>query len=132
VRIRSAPPRWGVARTGEEKKHRAAITEWRVLSRGKAILDVGHQVLREKVSYVELCPKTGRTHQLRVHLKHAGHPVVCDHLYAQGRPCLLGFTRPALHAFRLKIMLLSGEEREFEAPLPPDFVEAENRLSNIA
>ena len=130
VRIRSTPPRWGIKRASEEKKHRAAITEWRVLERGAVpysdvghpnMLDVEHQVLGEKVSYLELYPKTGRTHQLRVHLKHAEHPIICDPLYAQSRPCLLGFTRPALHAFKLKMMLPSGEEREFEAPLPPDF-----------
>lgn len=126
VRIRSAPPRWGVKRVGEEKKHRAAITEWRCLMRGS------DGVSGEKVAYLELYPKTGRTHQLRVHLKHVGHPIICDPLYARNQPCVLEFTRPALHAFKLKIMLPSGVEREFEAPLPADFARAENRLSNIA
>lgn len=115
VRIRSIPPRWGVARTGEDRKHRAAITDWRVLSRG-ADSETG-----ENVSYLEACPKTGRTHQIRVHLKHIGHPVICDPLYAKGRPCLLGFVRPALHAHSLTISLPSGERRTFEAPLPSDF-----------
>jgi len=75
----------------------------------------------EKVSYLEARPKTGRTHQIRVHLKHLGHPVVCDPLYAKGRPCLFGFARPALHALSLSITLPSGERRTFEAPLPEDF-----------
>ena len=118
VRIRSMPPRWGVAREGEGRTHRAAITEWRVLSRG-ADLATG-----EKVSYLEARPKTGRTHQIRVHFKHLGHPVVCDPLYAKGRPCLFGFGRPALHAFSLSITLPSGERRTFEAPLPDDFKSA--------
>lgn len=123
VRIRSTPPRWGVKRHGEEKKHRAAITEWKVLSRG------ADPATGEKVSYMELSPKTGRTHQLRVHLKAINHPVVCDPLYAPGKPCLLGFSRPALHAFSLSLLLPSGEKKSFEAPLPADFIQAESLFS---
>ena len=123
VRIRSTPPRWGIAREGEEKKHRAAVTEWKVLSRGE------DPETREKVAFMEARPKTGRTHQIRVHMKYLNHPVVCDPLYAKGRPCLLGFTRPALHAFSLAITLPSGERKTFEASLPQDF---ENALSAVA
>lgn len=115
VRIRSVPPRWGVARAGEDKRERAAITAWHALARG---VDSG---TNEKVAYLEARPKTGRTHQIRVHLKSINHPVVCDPLYAKGRPCLLGFARPALHAFSLAITLPSGERRIFEAALPADF-----------
>ena len=115
VRIRSLPPRWGIAREEEGRKHRVAVTEWRVLSRS------ADPATGEKVSYLEARPKTGRTHQIRVHLKHLGHPVVCDPLYAKGRPCLFGFARPALHALSLSITLPSGERRTFEAPLPEDF-----------
>ena len=118
VRIRSVPPRWGVARAGEEKKHRAAITVWKMLARS---YDPG---TREKVSYMEARPMTGRTHQIRVHMKHLNHPVVCDPLYAKGRPCLLGFSRLALHAFSLSVALPSGGRKTFEAPLPDDFVAA--------
>jgi 23S rRNA pseudouridine1911/1915/1917 synthase len=78
----------------------------------------------EPVSYLEIYPKTGRTHQIRVHLKHLGHPVLSDPLYAKGRPGILGFARPALHALSLAIELPSGERRTFEAPLPADFVSA--------
>lgn len=118
VRIRSIPPRWGIARKDEEKKHRAAVTEWSVLSRATDP-DSG-----EKISYLEARPKTGRTHQIRVHFKHLNHPVVCDPLYAKGRPCILGFERPALHAFSLALTMPSGEEKVFEAPLPEDFTNA--------
>lgn len=118
LRIRSIPPRWGVARAGEGRKHRAAITEWQALSRG------ADPATREKASYLEVRPKTGRTHQIRVHLKELGYPVVCDPLYAKGRSCLLGFQRPALHAYSLAIVLPSGEGREFKAPLPEDFERA--------
>ena len=114
VRIRSIPPRWGVARADESKKHRAAVTKWQVLSRG------ADRTTGEKISYIEARPETGRTHQIRVHLKHLGHPIVCDPLYAKGRPCLFGFTRPALHAYSLSITLPSGDRRTFEAPIPED------------
>lgn len=118
VRIRSTPPRWGVRRAGEDKKHRAAITAWKVLSRG---ID---PATGEKVSILEAVPKTGRTHQIRVHFKYMNHPVVCDPLYAAGRPAVLGFARPALHAYTLAITLPSGEKKVFEAPFPADFAAA--------
>jgi 23S rRNA pseudouridine1911/1915/1917 synthase len=123
VRIRTVPPRWGVARAGEEKKHRAAITHWKVLGRGV------DPKTGERVSSLEVQPKTGRTHQIRVHLKYINHPVVCDRLYAPGRPAVLGFSRQALHAFALSIELPSGELRSFEAPLPLDFTEALGHLT---
>jgi 23S rRNA pseudouridine1911/1915/1917 synthase len=68
---------------------------------------------------------TGRTHQIRVHLSEAGHPVVGDRDYGAPsrapRP-LRDFPRPALHAFRLSFQHpSSGEEMSFEAPMPEDF-----------
>ncbi len=125
VRIRSAPPRWGVAREGEGKKERAAITAWQVLARGT---DPGSG---EKVAYLAASPKTGRTHQIRVHLKYLNHPVIADPLYAKGRPALLGFARPALHSYRLTLTLPSGDRRAFEAPLPADFESAIAQFAGI-
>lgn len=125
VRIRSTPPRWGVAREGESKMHRAAVTAWKVLMRG------ADSATGEKVAYLDVAPKTGRTHQIRVHLKYLNHPVVCDPLYAKGRPPLFGFSRTALHAFSITITLPSSERRMFEAPLPTDFSEAIARLSGV-
>ena len=123
VRIRSVPPRWGVARAGEGKKHREAVTGWQVMTRGV------DPETTEKVSLLGVMPKTGRTHQIRVHLKHLGFPIICDHLYAKGKPAALGFERPALHAYRLVIELPEGGRHEFEAPLPSDF---EKALQSIA
>ncbi|MBU6321069.1 MAG: RluA family pseudouridine synthase [Patescibacteria group bacterium] len=122
VRIRAVPPRWGVARAGESKKQRAAVTDWRVLARG------ADEERGEKAASLELRPKTGRTHQIRVHLKSINHPVVCDPLYAKGRPAILGFSRLALHALSLTLTLPSGGRQTVTAPVPGDFVVAEARL----
>jgi len=72
----------------------------------------------EHYSLVELRPETGRTHQLRVHLAHLGHPIVGDVLYSgQEAPRLF------LHARSLEITVPSRERLTFEAPLPAEFEE---------
>ena len=64
---------------------------------------------------------TGRTHQIRVHMAHFGHPLVGDALYAG--PMNMGIERQALHAFRLSFdHPITGEPLSFEAPLPDDMV----------
>lgn len=63
-----------------------------------------------------LRPQTGRTHQLRVHLSHVGHPIVGDQLYGGEQA-----ERLLLHAFQLEITLPGGERKTFEAPIPPEF-----------
>ncbi len=80
----------------------------------------------EEFALVKLFPKTGRTHQLRVHMKYLNYPIVCDKLYAPKRECALGFERMALHAKKLGVVLPSGEQKTFEAPLPEDFENALN------
>jgi 23S rRNA pseudouridine1911/1915/1917 synthase len=70
-------------------------------------------------------PETGRTHQIRVHMKYVHHPLICDALYAPNQQPLLGFNRLALHAEMLVIPEPGGGERECHAPLPPDFLFAE-------
>jgi 23S rRNA pseudouridine1911/1915/1917 synthase len=74
-----------------------------------------------RFSYMSLKPKTGRTHQIRVHLKHIHHGIVGDPLYMENHPKVLGFERQALHAENLRFFDLKGEERQFSAPLPDDF-----------
>jgi 23S rRNA pseudouridine1911/1915/1917 synthase len=74
---------------------------------------------------LELEPFTGRTHQLRVHLAHLGHPILCDHLYGDVRPLWLGdriaIDRLALHAHRLELAHpQSGAPLSLESPLPDD------------
>ncbi|MBI5816951.1 MAG: RluA family pseudouridine synthase [Candidatus Yonathbacteria bacterium] len=75
-------------------------------------------------SYLSLYPKTGRTHQIRVHLKSIGHPVLCDKLYAKNRPCFGELPRMALHAFSISINTPEGASITIEAPVPKDFEEA--------
>jgi 23S rRNA pseudouridine1911/1915/1917 synthase len=75
-------------------------------------------------SLVFLKPHTGRTHQLRVHLRHIGHPILGDPLYGIPDP---GFPRASLmlHAQRLTLILPGDQEpRTFRTSLPPRFLEA--------
>lgn len=94
------------------KKIRTAITEYKVLSRGK------------EASHVLLFPRTGRTHQLRVHMRAIGHPIVADSLYAPLKPTLFGLSRQALHAKEIQLTLASGKNISLVAPLPSDMEKA--------
>lgn len=90
---------------------------FRVGSNGKAA-QTKYNVIASKGLYdqVELEPATGRTHQLRVHLAHQGHPIVGDTLYG-GQPA----ERLYLHAIRLEIILPGGYKQLFTAELPNEF-----------
>lgn len=69
-------------------------------------------------SLVSLTLETGRTHQIRVHMKHLGFPLVGDHLY---NPDMEYIQRQALHAYKINfIHPITKKEMEFTAPLPPD------------
>ena len=74
-------------------------------------------------AYLALFPKTGRTHQLRVHLKSIHHPIICDKLYAPKKECALGFSRLALHAYKISFEL-DSKNFEFVAEPPQEFVYA--------
>jgi 23S rRNA pseudouridine1911/1915/1917 synthase len=101
---------------------REAQTMYRVIERLPA------QAGGEGATYVEVFPKTGRTHQIRVHFAAIQKPIVADSLYAPSRPPILGFKRLALHALSISFTHPNGEEVSFEAPLPADFAEAEKEL----
>ena len=104
---------------------REAVTVYRVLKCGSGPSTV---LGTSSASYVEVFPKTGRTHQIRVHFAAVQHPIVCDRLYAPARPPLLGFSRLALHALSLSFKNADGKDTTFEAPLPADFIAAEKKL----
>lgn len=83
-------------------------------------------------AYLKITPKTGRTHQIRVHLRSVGRPIVADTLYATEdalKKDNLGFKRLALHAHRITLTLPGGSERTFIAPLPLDFIEAADGIA---
>jgi 23S rRNA pseudouridine1911/1915/1917 synthase len=77
----------------------------------------------DKGCWVRATLQTGRTHQIRVHMAHIGHPLVADELYG-GAPAA-GLARQALHAYRLAFTHpASGQALEFHAPLPQDILGA--------
>ncbi len=92
--------------TGEMRE---AVTEWRVLKRARDF------------TLIEARPKTGRTHQIRVHMKAINHPIVGDELYGPGRPTPKGLGRPALHSYSIKFTDMDGKEISVVAPYPEDF-----------
>ncbi len=109
-------------------KEREAVTKYKVLERSK------------DYSFLEVYPKTGRTHQIRVHLKAINYPVVCDKLYSPKRECALGFERLALHAYSIEFSLPNGDPKSSEmtgqrqiklkVELPKDFDDALKHLLN--
>jgi 23S rRNA pseudouridine955/2504/2580 synthase len=81
--------------------------------------------LSEGFSLLEVTIKTGRTHQIRVHLSHAGHPIAGDDKYGDfelnRQLARRGFKRMFLHAWRLKLQHpVTGESLQLQAELPPD------------
>jgi 23S rRNA pseudouridine1911/1915/1917 synthase len=73
-------------------------------------------------AYVEAYPKTGRTHQIRVHLSHIGHPVAGDEMY--GKKAKHIADRPLLHAYKIEfIHPVMGTPIIIEAPMPDDLTE---------
>ena len=117
-------------------RHRLQRTKMAVVYSGKPA--VTHYRLSETTAHcawVDVTLETGRTHQIRVHMTHIGHPLVGDLVYRQGRPGLShatrearalidGFPRHALHARKLGLIHpASGENVEFDVPLASDLCE---------
>jgi 23S rRNA-/tRNA-specific pseudouridylate synthase len=102
---------WGSSHRGLE-----AVTEWQCLSRS------------ENASLILCQPKTGRTHQIRVHMAELGHPILGDYQY--GRKGLGSFwKRQLLHAQQLEFTHPKDQSSiQLEAPLPDDFLEAQESL----
>jgi 23S rRNA pseudouridine1911/1915/1917 synthase len=116
--------------------------------RGKESL-TDYEVLEDfKIySFVQFRIHTGRTHQIRVHMKDIGHPIVCDGLYGDGKPVLVSaikskfklskdveeerpiLGRLALHAFQLSFTDRNGKLIELEAELPKDMRATLQQLS---
>lgn len=85
-----------------------AITHYKVIKRD----------FTRNLSLISLCLETGRTHQIRVHMKHLGYPLIGDFVY---NPDKTYISRQALHSYRLTFTHpITGESMEFTAPLPDD------------
>ena len=84
----------------------------------------------DRATLLEAEPRTGRTHQIRVHLSSIGHPILGDRRYGGGGEDArgLGLERPFLHAWRIAFdHPVTGERIELEDPLPPDLERALER-----
>lgn len=85
----------------------------------------------DRATLLEAAPRTGRTHQIRVHLFAVNHPILGDRAYGGGGDDAkrLGLTRPFLHSWRLSFdHPITGERIEVEDPLPPDLILALRRV----
>ena len=95
-----------IERTVDFENGESAVTHYRVLDEKN-----GH-------SLVSLILETGRTHQIRIHMKYLGYPLIGDYLY---NPDMEQIQRQALHAWKLSFVHpITGEEMQFTAPLPED------------
>ncbi len=108
------------------RKGKSSLTDYEVVNAFK------------NCSLVQLHIHTGRTHQIRVHMKHIGHPILCDETYGDGKPVLLSalkkryklskneeeerpiLSRLALHSYQLRFTDSKGEKHELTAPHAKD------------
>jgi 23S rRNA pseudouridine1911/1915/1917 synthase len=116
------------------RKGKESITEYKVVDSYRYF------------SWMEFRILTGRTHQIRVHMKHLGHPIVCDPLYGDGKPLFISqlkkdfklsqsedeerpiLSRLALHSAQLSFKEMRDEDISIEAPLPKDLRATLNQL----
>lgn len=82
----------------------------------------------ESATLLDVEIETGRTHQIRVHLRFIGHPVAGDDVYGQGRAGIPGLRRQFLHAAALAFTLPDGTRKTFESALPRDLTHVLTRL----
>ena len=130
-----------LAGRGVRGELREAITEYKVLkrfttqaeqqifyARGSHLEEEGRRAKKSaaplKFTYLEVMPKTGRTHQIRVHMKYLNHPVVCDSLYNPKGFYPKDISRLALHAKSIEFKNLKGKIIKVESLLPKEFKKA--------
>lgn len=112
-RKKSAVDMYSQDHRGEERE---AITRYKVLERSPD----------KKFTYIEIYPLTGRTHQIRVHMRSIRHPIIGDELYGS-RSSLQFAPRTMLHAYRIEFLLRS-KDIKVEAPVPKDMAECLDKL----
>lgn len=110
---------WTAGR-GAREPIRDAVTEYTVLKRFSDN-DEEKPIVEHRFSYIEAYPKTGRTHQIRVHMRYINFPVVSDPIYRGSKERALGMNRLALHAYQVTFTLPNGERKTIQSPLPVDF-----------
>ncbi len=117
-------------------RHRNQRTKMTVTSVGKPAITHIMTItpLNDNYSLLDVQLETGRTHQIRVHLSHIGHPIIGDNVYGnrqqlragltqEQREAILSFPRQALHAYQLGFVHPeTGEDIEVTAPLPEDIL----------
>ncbi len=111
--------RMAVVRGGRE-----AVTQYRVLHTYKGTPE------SEGFCLLEAFPKTGRTHQIRVHMAFIGHPIVGDTVYGRRKP-RLGLKRHFLHAESIALVTPGGQPLTLHAPLPPELQIVLDRLEEL-
>lgn len=119
ARSKSDFRKWSAQR-GARGQERPAVTNYNVIKR--------FDENQEKFTFLEVMPETGRTHQIRVHMKYMNNPIVGDQLYGGKNWKGLHFNRVALHSRKLTFTAPNGEEMTFEAPYPDDFLEVLAKL----
>ena len=120
---------------------RSALTHWQVLERYPGPLLKG-KAGKPLASLIACRLETGRTHQIRVHLAHIGHPLLGDAVYGAGfktkaaqlppsaRQALADLARQALHAYLLTVQHpKTGQKLEFRSELPPDLARLRHCLA---
>ena len=124
-------------------RHRTQRTKMTVTSVGKPAVTHIMTItpLNENYSLLDVQLETGRTHQIRVHLSHIGHPIIGDDVYGnrqqlragltqEQRDAIQNFPRQALHAYQLGFVHPeTGEDIEVTAPLPDDIIKLAEILS---
>ena len=103
---------------GSKQGKREAITDYVVVKRF------------EEYTLLEVFPKTGRKHQIRVHLAYINHPIVGDKVYGfKNQPCPEELSQHFLHAGSIRVKMMDEEIKEFHSKLPKDLKEIINKLS---
>jgi len=110
---------------------REAVTDYRVLGRYTHPTNRDKQGQPEYFTLVECSPQTGRTHQIRVHLKYLNHPIVADPIYRGKRKETLDLDRTALHAAAITFIDLAGNQISVQAEIPEDLNRAIGSLSAL-
>ncbi len=116
-RLRSAQPK-------AKGRLREALTRYEVVGVAE----------EEGKSYalLKVMPETGRTHQIRVHLKAIHHPIVGDTLYSPNHAPALGLARLALHAYMIDVPRIGGDRLTITAPLAGDLTQGLSRFPGAA